>query len=79
MPNAKVQPALRRIEDKLDVIMEKADIDPNGLQKKLNPEIETSEKTETQKQENSSNDDSCNCSNVKEEMKKVGENLGREE
>ena len=72
MPNAKVQPALRRIEDKLDVIMETTNIDPNGLQKKLNPEIETTEKTETQKQENSTNDDSCVCDNVKEEMKNLG-------
>ena len=29
--------------------------------------------------ENSTNNDSCNCPNVKEEMKKVGENLGKEE
>ena len=78
MTKPKLEPRLQRMEDKLDVIMEAAKINPNGLQK-INPEIETTEKTETQKQENSTNDDSCNCSNVKEEMKKVGENLGKEE
>lgn len=71
MTKPKLEPRLQRMEDKLDVIMEAAQINPNGLQKN-SLEIETSEKTERQKQENSTNDDSCVCDNVKEEMKNLG-------
>ena len=71
MTKPKLEPRLQRMEDKLDVIMEAAKINPNGLQK-INPEIETSAKTETQKQENSTNDDSCLCENSQEEIEKLG-------
>jgi len=44
MPKAELKPLLIEINDKLDVIIKAAKIDPNGLGKKINPE-----NSETQK------------------------------